>query len=93
MEGSLSADSKSRCETTTGRDNELFWTKKFIVPAGAQFNASIAKSCPPLHCAAKEQLPKSGRLFVAQHAGNDGCGRARILTGAAAPGDVLVWSH
>src|SRR6266566_1679199 len=34
------------CETTTGRSNELFLIEKFIVPAGAQFNASIAGSYP-----------------------------------------------
>ena len=30
--------SKSRCETTTGRDNEFLWTEKFIVPP-ASFTA------------------------------------------------------
>src|SRR5262245_1471651 len=37
IEPNLPIDSKSRCETTTGRDNELFWTEKFIVPAGLNF--------------------------------------------------------
>src|SRR5262249_18492300 len=31
---SLPAHSKFRCETRTGRDKELIWTEKFIVPAG-----------------------------------------------------------
>jgi hypothetical protein len=37
IEGSLPVDSKSRDETTIGRENELFWTEKFIVPAGLHF--------------------------------------------------------
>jgi hypothetical protein len=30
IEGDLLVDPKSRCETTINRDNELFWTEKFI---------------------------------------------------------------
>jgi hypothetical protein len=37
IEPDLPIDSKSRCETTTVRENELFWTEKFIVPAGLTF--------------------------------------------------------
>jgi hypothetical protein len=33
---------KTYCETTTKRDNELFWTEKFIVPAGLNSYALIA---------------------------------------------------
>jgi hypothetical protein len=43
--------------------------------------------------AAPAERGESRRLLVAQHAANDGSGRARILTGAAAPCDVLVWPH
>ena len=34
IEESPAVESRSRCDTTTGDDNELFWTEKFIVPAG-----------------------------------------------------------
>src|SRR5215831_15050818 len=46
VEGSLSIDSKNLYETTISRNNELFWTEKFIVLAGAHFYASVAGSCP-----------------------------------------------
>ena len=35
----------------------------------------------------------SGRLVVAQNAGNNSSGLVRILTGEPTPNDVLVWSH
>jgi hypothetical protein len=37
IEPNLPVDSKSRGQTTISRDNELFWTEKFIVPAGLNF--------------------------------------------------------
>jgi hypothetical protein len=41
-EGSLSIDSKSHCESMTDRNNEFFWTEKFILPAGLNSYALIA---------------------------------------------------
>jgi hypothetical protein len=35
-------DSRSRYKTTTGRDNELFWTEKFIFDATAHSAARLA---------------------------------------------------
>ncbi len=42
IKGSLPADSKSRGKTTIGRDNELFWTEKFISDATAHSAARVA---------------------------------------------------
>jgi hypothetical protein len=42
IEGTLPVDPKSHCETTTDRDNELFWTEKFICSAGLNSYALIA---------------------------------------------------
>jgi hypothetical protein len=39
IEPDLPIDSKSRCETTTVRENELFWTEKFVVSIGLNFYA------------------------------------------------------
>jgi hypothetical protein len=40
IEGSLSVDSKRGCETTIDRDNELFWTEKFIFDAKSSFGCT-----------------------------------------------------
>ena len=37
IEATLPVDSRSHCETTTGRDYELFLIEKFIVPVGLTF--------------------------------------------------------
>jgi hypothetical protein len=42
VEASLSIGSKSHCDTTIRRDNELFWTEKFICSAGLNSYALIA---------------------------------------------------
>jgi hypothetical protein len=42
IEESLTVDSRSRCDTTIGRDNELFWTEKFIFDATAHSAARVA---------------------------------------------------
>jgi hypothetical protein len=42
VEASLSIGSKRHCDTTIRRDNELFWTEEFIVPAGLNSYALIA---------------------------------------------------
>jgi hypothetical protein len=40
IEGRALLDSTNHCEITTGRDNEFFWTEKFIVSRLCPFNAS-----------------------------------------------------
>jgi hypothetical protein len=41
-EGSLSIDSKNHYGAMIDRDNEFFWTEKFILPAGLNSYALIA---------------------------------------------------
>jgi len=44
IEATLSVDSGSHCETTTGRDNELFLIEKFISDRAAQRGRGDGKS-------------------------------------------------
>jgi hypothetical protein len=47
VEASLSIGSKSHCDTTISRDNELFWTEEFIVPTGC-VDHRIMSALPPI---------------------------------------------
>jgi hypothetical protein len=46
IEESPAVESRSRCDTTTGDDNELFWTEKFIVLGGVNSRRAHVRFTP-----------------------------------------------
>jgi hypothetical protein len=48
IEAALPVDSRSRCETTTGGDNELFLIEKFILSRPHFYASSITSSAPAM---------------------------------------------